>query len=41
VVKCSLSESLNLIGLRGQCWCVAELGERQGFRIPANGVILV
>lgn len=41
MVKWSLSEFLNLIELRGQTWCVAELGERTGFRIPANDAIFV
>jgi AraC-like DNA-binding protein/mannose-6-phosphate isomerase-like protein (cupin superfamily) len=36
VRKWSLSEFLNLIELRGQCWCFAELGPADGFNVPHN-----
>jgi len=36
----SLSEFLNLVELRSQCWCFADLRSSGGFRIPHNDVVL-
>jgi AraC-like DNA-binding protein len=36
----SLSEFLNLVELRSQCWCFVDLGRSGGFGIPHNEVIL-
>jgi len=36
----SLSEFLNLVELRSQCWCFVELGRTAGFAIPHNEMIL-
>ena len=36
----SLSEFLNLLELRSQCWCFAEIGRSGGFAIPHNETIL-
>jgi AraC-like DNA-binding protein len=39
-MKWSLSEFLNLVELRSQCWCVAELGATGGFSVPHNEAVL-
>jgi AraC-like DNA-binding protein len=36
----SLSEFLNLLELRSQCWCFVELGRSGGFAIPHNEMIM-
>jgi AraC-like DNA-binding protein len=36
----SLSEFLNLVELRSQCWCFVELGRAGGFALPHNEMIL-
>jgi AraC-like DNA-binding protein len=36
----SLSEFLNLLELRSQCWCLVDIGASGGFRIPHNDAIL-
>src|SRR5262249_43652239 len=36
----SLSEFLNLVELRSQCWCFVELAATGGFRIPHSDAIL-
>lgn len=38
-MKWTLSEFLNLLEIRGQTWCIAELGAAAGFSIPHNEVI--
>jgi AraC-like DNA-binding protein len=40
-MKWSLSEFLNLVELRSQCWCLADLGSSGGFSIPHNDAILI
>lgn len=39
-MKWSLSEFLNLIELRSQSWCIAELGSNAGFRIAHGEAVL-
>jgi AraC-like DNA-binding protein len=39
-MKWSLSEFLNLLELRSQCWCFVDIGPSGGFRIPRNEAIL-
>jgi len=36
----SLSEFLNLVELRSQCWCFVDLGATGGFRIPHSDGVL-
>lgn len=38
-MRWSLSEFLNLVDLRSQCWCFVELESRRGFSLPSNEAI--
>jgi len=36
----SLSEFLNLVELRSQCWCFVDMAPSGGFNIPHNEAVL-
>lgn len=38
-MRWSLSEFLNLVDLRSQCWCFVELDSARGFSLPSNEAI--